>query len=99
MAVKATAVNPNTSERIAKVLDDIIEEAEMKNKYSVKIVVRDNKVTKVLNTNKEFRKHILVTADGLPYKIMIDLIENVHMCVQCGKKLLHLSICNKNDRC
>ena len=39
LAVKATAVNPNTSERIARVLDDIIQSADMKNRYSVKTVI------------------------------------------------------------
>ena len=28
----------------------------------------------------------MVTADGLPYKIMIDLIKNTHTCAQCGKR-------------
>ena len=49
----------------------------MKNKCCVKIVLTGNQVTKVLNDNPEFRKFIVVMADGLPYKLMIDLIRNV----------------------
>jgi hypothetical protein len=45
-------VNPNTKERIAKVLDEIFE-AE-KNQYSVKIIVSANNVTKVLQTDTDF---------------------------------------------
>ena len=77
-AVGATAVNPNKPERIAKVLDNLIEAAGMKNQYSVKLVINGTNVQKVLITNESFRKHIVVTADGLPYKIMISLIENTH---------------------
>ena len=90
LAVGATSVNPNTKERIAKVLDEILEAADLKNHYSVKIMISANNVTKVLQTDKDFRKHIVVTADGLPYKVMIELIENAHTCAKCGVKLLHI---------
>ena len=90
-AVGAIAVNPNTAERIAKVLDEIIDAADMKNKYSVKIVLSADTVTKVLNTNPEFRKFVMVTADGLPYKIIIDLIKNEHKCAECGKRIEYLA--------
>ena len=45
----------------------------------------------MFNEDPELRKFIVVTADGLPYKIMIDLIRNAHTCAQCGKKLDFLS--------
>ena len=35
MAVGALAVNPNTPDRIAKCLDEIIDAADMKNKFAV----------------------------------------------------------------
>ena len=37
MAVGAMAINPNSTDRIAKVLDEVIESADMINKFSVKI--------------------------------------------------------------
>ena len=89
-AVGAIAVNPNTSERISKVLDEIIEAAGMKNKFAVKIVISGNTVTKCFVDDESFRKHIVVTADGLPYKIMIALIENTHTCAMCGKTIVHV---------
>ena len=46
---------------------------------------------KVFNTNKDFRKFIVVTSDGLPYKQMIDLIKHTHTCASCGKRLNYLS--------
>ena len=91
MAVKALEVNPNTPDRVAKVLDDIIASADMGNKYSVKIVFEGDKVTKVCNESKQFRKFVVVTCDGLPYKAMIELIKNVHTCANCGKKLRYLA--------
>ena len=72
MAVKALPINPNTPERIAKVLDDILSSANMENKFSVKIVFDGEKVSKEFNTNKDFRKFVVVTSDGLPYKAMIE---------------------------
>ena len=76
---------------IQKVLDEILDAAGMKNTYAVKIVITANSVIKVYNSNPDFRKHIVVTADGLPYKVMIELIKNVHTCVVCGKKLVHIT--------
>ena len=80
MAVGAMAINPNSTDRIAKVLDEVIESADMKNKFSVKIILDGDKVTKVFNENIEFRKFGVVTADGLPYKAMIELRKNANTC-------------------
>ena len=91
VAVGALPINPNTSDRIARVLDETLDAANMKNQFSVKIVLSDKEVKKVLNTNQEFRKFIVVTADGLPYKVMIDLIRNVHTCAVCGKRLSYIA--------
>ena len=89
-AVGATAVNPNKPDRIAKVFDEIIEAAGMTNQCSVKLVLDETSVRKEFVQDKSFRKHIVVTADGLPYKIMISLIENTHTCATCGKRLVHI---------
>ena len=90
MAVKALEINPNTPDRVSKVLDDIIASSDMENKFSVKIVFKGNKVEKVINTCKESRKFVVVTCDGLPYKALIELIRNVHTCAICGKKQRYL---------
>ena len=85
------AINPNGAERISRVLDEIIECADMKNKFSVKLVLKDGKVTKVHDQNSELRKFVVVTSDGLPYKAMIELIKNAHTCAECGKKLRYMA--------
>ena len=46
MAVKALEINPNTAERVAKVLDDIIASADIENKFSVKIIFDGRQVKK-----------------------------------------------------
>ena len=89
--VGAMAINPNGAERISRVLDEIIECADMKNKFSVKLVLKDGKVTKVHDQNSELRKFVVVTSDGLPYKAMIELIKNAHTCAECGKKLRYMA--------
>ena len=90
-AVGASAVNPNKKERLSKVLDEIIEVAGMKNKFSVKLVLSENTVTKVINSDPEFRKFVVVSADGLPYKALIELIKDTHTCAICGKKFDYLA--------
>ena len=77
LAVGAFPVNPNTPERICKVLGTIIEAAGRKNQFSVKIIFSEQNVKKVFLHDDTLRKHIVVTADGLPYKIMISFIEKV----------------------
>ena len=91
LAVGAIAVNPNKPDRVSKVLDTIIEAADMKNKFAVKIVLSGNTVKKIINPNEDFRKFVVVTADGLPYKMMIDLIKNSHTCALCGKTFRYLA--------
>ena len=86
LAVGAVAINPNCKKRIALVLDEIIEAAGMKNKHSVKLKFTEKEVIKIFNEDPELRKFLLVTADGLPYKVIIDLIKNVHTCADCGKR-------------
>ena len=90
-AVGAIAVNPNKRDRIALVLDTIIEAAGMKNNYPVKLVFSDKKVSKILNDDPEVRKFVVVSADGLPYKVLIDLIRNAHTCATCGKRIDFIS--------
>ena len=39
------------------------------------------------NPCPEIIKFVVVTADGLPYKIIIDLVKNTHPCAVCGQRL------------
>ena len=75
-AVGAVSVNPNDASRLRKVLDEILDASEMRNKFFTKLVIRGEEIVKVVNTDKSERKWIMVTANGLPYKILIELIKN-----------------------
>ena len=59
IAVGALEINPNTPDRVSKVLDNIILSADMENKFSVKIVFEGNEVRKVINACKESRKFVV----------------------------------------
>ena len=63
----------------------------MKNKFAVKIKLSKNCVTKENNPCPEIIKFVVVTADGLPYNIIIDLLKNTHTCAVCGKRFSFLS--------
>ena len=87
IAIGAIAVNPNSQDRVARVLDEIINAAEMNNIFGAKLVFDGETVIKEVSDDGDSRKFIVVTADGLPYKAMIELIRNVHTCAVCGKRL------------
>ena len=62
---RAYQVNPNTTERIKVVLDNILENSELKNNFCVKLKVSDGKIEKILSPDTEERKFVVVTSDGL----------------------------------
>ena len=90
----AIPLNPNTPNRIADVLEYIQKQCGIFNTYSTKVVFsNDGKVLKTEtcgNKNGE-RKFIVVTADGLPYKIMIKLINDVFVCLTCKQEFKHIA--------
>ena len=90
----AIPLNPNTPDRIADVLEYIQKQCGIFNTYSTKVVFsNDGKVLKTEtcgNKNGE-RKFIVVTADGLPYKIMIKLINDVFVCLTCKQEFKHIA--------
>ena len=57
LAVGAIPINPNTPERIMKVLDKIPEAARMKNIFVVKLVLCEDSVKKVFNDDPEVRSN------------------------------------------
>ena len=91
MAVGAIAINPNTYERISYVLEEIQKAANIHRKPAYKLVFEEGKIVKrQINTNED-RKFVIVTSDGLPYKIMIQIIKNTHTCIKCNKDLISMS--------
>ena len=63
LSVGAIALNPNTQERIGKVLDEILEAAQIQNKFCVKLVLYVTCGKKVFNKNKYLRTFIVVTSE------------------------------------
>ena len=85
-------VNPNTPVRVAKVLKYLqIETGTYRAFVSSICVSEENEIFKKSWNIKDARSFILVTVDGLPYKICMDLIKNYHECVSCGKELTNLA--------
>ena len=93
ISMGAVEVNPNTPERIAEVLDSIQKQCNIYNKYSFKYIFNEEgKVRKIENSNcNEERKFIIVTADGLPYKQLIKLINDFFVCITCENVLCYLA--------
>ena len=85
MTVGAIEVNPNTTARIVKVLQDILKKAKL-TKPSVKVVLEKDKIQKELVGESDSRAWICVTADGLPFKQMIKIVREYHYCHDCEKQ-------------
>ena len=94
--VGAYQVNPNTSERIQVVLDNILENSDLKDSYCVKLKITDGKIEKIVSPDTEERKFVVVTSDGLPYKEMIKILQNNYVCGECGVNLTHPSEITKH---
>ena len=93
--IGAMEVNPNTSERIKKVLDELLESVGLQNNYPVRLKFEDGKVTKILNMEEQSRKWTMCTVDGLPFKELIDILKDNFKCAICGFKAEHIA--NLND--
>ena len=93
ISMGAVEVNPNTPDRIAEVLDSIQKQCDIYHKYSFKYIFdEEGKVRKIENSNcNEDRKYIIVTADGLPYKQLIKLINDFFVCITCENVLCYLA--------
>ena len=92
----AYSLNPNTRERIKKVLDKIKRDTQMMH-YNNKIILKGNKIEKVtLVSDDHQRSFIHLTADGLPMKELIGIIKNCHTCCLCGENFDFLTEITKH---
>ena len=90
LAAGALEVNPNTSERIVKVLKDIMTKADI-NKPCVRVTLTDTTIEKELIGEGDSRSWVAITADGLPYKQMIKIIREYHNCDTCKKEFKYIT--------
>ena len=86
VTVGAYECNPNTSDRIAKVLKKITEKAHIE-KPSVLVTLKDNEIQQEIIGDDSSRSFVVVSADGLPFKQMIRIVREYHTCKTCGIEL------------
>ena len=79
-------MNPNSFIRVKIVLEEILRLTKTDDKHSTLINIEDdNTVTVRVLDVKNMRSWVLVTLDGLPHKIAIDVIKHCYKCELCGK--------------
>ena len=88
--VGAYECNPNTEERIAKVLKQIMVKAKVE-KPSVHVTLKNNEIEKEIIAQGDSRSHVVVSGDGLPYKEMIRIVREYHTCLKCGIELKYIT--------
>ena len=83
----AVFVNPNTFIRVKIVLKEILKltKSDVKHTTLVKIE-EDGSVTMKVVEVQNLRTWVVVTLDGLPHKIAIDVIKHCYKCETCGKE-------------
>ena len=93
----AEPINPNSQERIQKVMDRIKRKTGLNGHYSVEIRINNGEVSKEVIENNDKRSWILLSADGLPMKQIIQLIQNHYTCITCQKKVEHPSDLSEHE--
>ena len=80
-------VNPNKFIRVKIVLDHIQKVTNTdKNENTLVVINDDGSITTKIQDVNNIRSWILVTLDGLPHKIAIDVIKHCFKCAECGKE-------------
>ena len=84
----AVFVNPNNFIRVKMVLEEILRltKTDVKHNTLVKIEDDGTVTVKVLEVHN-MRTWVVVTLDGLPHKIAIDVIKHCYKCELCGKEI------------
>ena len=78
--------NPNTFPRVKLVLRGIKKLTGTSKMYNSSITFTDdNKVMVKTWEVNNLRTWIAITADGLPHKLLIDVVKHCYICEECGK--------------
>ena len=90
-------INPNRFDRLVKVFEDIQQKTGTYQKYTSSITFSDDGDISV-NTYEiqNVRQYVLVTVDGLPHKMAIDVIKHCYDCKDCGEKFSCIEDVNKH---
>ena len=86
LPVGAIECNPNTADRICKVLKKIMIKAKIENP-SVYVTLKNEEIEKEIVGDESSRSFVVVTADGLPFKQMIKIVREYHTCTKCNTEL------------
>ena len=82
-----TFVNPNNFIRVKLVLEDIQKRSKMDGSHTKVIKIQeDGSIVTEFNNINDVRSWIVVTLDGLPHKIAIDVLKHCFKCNECGKE-------------
>ena len=83
-----TYVNPNSFIRVKMVLDEIQTLTKTNEKHTTVITIEDdNSISTEVIEVSNMRIWIVVTLDGLPHKLAINVIKHCYQCEQCGKEI------------
>ena len=81
-----TYVKPNKFIRVKLVFDEIQRITNTKENHTTLLKIEnENKITTEVSQVNNVRSWIVVTLDGSPHKIAIDVIKHCYQCEECGK--------------
>ena len=89
ISMGAVPINPNRPDRIENVLENIQKQCDMFRKFSTKLLFKNDGTVQTIQLNDDSmcRKFIVVTVDGLPFKQLIRLINDVFICAVCDEEV------------
>ena len=85
-------MNPNSFERVEKVFEEVQKRTNTYgNDTSFLTISEDGRVCIETRELPNVRQYIVITVDGLPHQIAIDVIKHCFKCDVCNKKLSCIS--------
>ena len=92
-------VNPNTFERLILVSECIQKKTKTFENFTSSVTINeDNTVTVDTWDINNVRQYILMTVDGLPHKMMIEVIKNCFKCKECDRNFSSIMDVNHHNQ-
>ena len=94
---KCVYVNPNKFERVEKVFEEIQKRTKtFENPSSFLTIDEAGNIAVEIPKLADVRHYIVVTVDGLPHRIAIEVIKHCYRCSECDKKISSISDVSKH---
>ena len=94
---KCVYVNPNKFERVEKVFEEIQKRTKtFDNPTSFLLFDKAGKVSVETQELSDVRQYLIITVDGLPHRIGIEVIKHCFKCNVCEKKISSISDVSKH---